>query len=331
MTHDKRPTPFPSTDPSHPSDTSVHHWLAYNPDWREGRQLKESHVRDGAALWELSTALSQRGCLPGSMVRNGPAPRELVQRNYARIVELVDANEFPLIEEVCEYQRVDESFLQPGVKLVVPTRLPLNDVQQKDRSCVEPSFTSIERKLLRLLRRYVEVCSRSRVRLAEAVASRLDREFATRADIEFHPYKNPIYKEMFTIERNAKGRKMPKKLGATAAYVLQLSGVPELNGADVLIVWGMSGPQTLALAHLLRTDLSRLLDLEGFSMVEMFQHPDEPTPHGWRRLDYMHRFEVKVLLEGVLPPSLRRGRRKKHTGARAPRVKSRSPEAYVEA
>jgi hypothetical protein len=282
-------------------------WFAFYQGWLEDRNLKGHHLRDGAAFRELCVALDDRGGRYETTFRNGPATPAM-RRHYEQIItKLVEANEQPLIEDVVEYQPVDESFLEKVKLLVVNTRIPMNDIQQGNKVTVQPGFTSLEQKVIRACRPYLEVCARSRVRLSEALAARLPNEFADRADIRFRAYDEPWYTELHTLNPSDRQRR-PKPSGRrTAVYVLQLPSVPALKGTDLLVVWGQGGTQTLALAQRLRTDLSFVLDSYGLSMIEMVLPERAALLKGesrrmepFRLLDAAQDWEAHVLLQGVL-------------------------------
>ena len=282
-------------------------WFAFYQGWLENRNLKGHHLRDGPAFRELCVELDDRGGRFEKTFRNGPAT-PAKRRHYEQIIkELVRANQQPLIEDVAEYQTVDESFLQKGKLMVISTRLPMNDIQQENKVRVQPGFTSLEQKVIRACRPYLDVCARSRVRLSDALAAKLPNEFADRADIRFRAYDEPWYTELHTLNPSDRLRR-PKPSGRrTATYVLQLPSVLELNGADLLVIWGQGGTQTLALAQRLRTDLSALLDCYGLSMIEMVVPERAPGLEGEdlemepiRLLDAAHEWEAHVLLQGEL-------------------------------
>jgi hypothetical protein len=302
-----------------------YHWFAFYQGWLEGRNLKDHHLRDGAAFRELSVPLDDRGGRYVRLLRNGPAtPQKL--KHWARIIrKLVDDNRRPLVEDIVEYDPGDVDFLGPGQLLVAPTRIPMNDFQQEDKVQVQPGFTALEQTIIRACRPYLPVCARSRVRMAEALAARLAPDYADRADIGFRMVKEPWYSLLCTASPEAKRRRPKGRRCRTAAYLLQLPEVPGLNGADLLVMWGQGGTQTLAFAQLLRTDLSYLLDQYGFSMVELVGPETAGTPEGeapesepFRLLDSLLGWEVHVLLQGVLldrggqrvldPKPVRRGR-----------------------
>lgn len=284
----------------------LYFWLPYCQTIGKGRHVKLNHVRDGFAFFLLSQALDRRLGSFVDMVKNGPAPPDLEAANLRVLAQLGAEN--PLLEEVLSYAPMNESFLKRGVMLVAPTRIPLDDFKRGNRVRVDPSFTSIEQKVKRILRRYVTFLSRDQVCLARAVAEQLATAFADRAEIGFKSYKTAAslyttatYKNLRTIDSHGPRRRAPKLPPRSAGYLLQLTQVPELNGADLLLMWGMGGTQTLAFANLLRNGLSHLLDVEGFSMVEMTEPVDPPASNGGSlALDFVRDWEAEVLLEGVL-------------------------------
>jgi hypothetical protein len=304
----------------------LYDWFAFYQGWVEGRKLKGHHLRDGPAFLELSMALNDRGGRYGKLIRNGPATPERT-RHYERIIrQRVEESANPLVEEIVAYHPVHESSLQKGKVLSIITRLPMNDFQQGDKVQVQPGFTSLEQKIIRACRPYLVVCARSRVRLAQAVAAGLPPEFADRADIQFRAYEEPWYTYLQSVTPGAKRRRPKSGPPRTAAYLLQLPEVAELNGVDLLVIWGQGGTQTLAFAQRLRSDLSYLLDHYGLSMVEMVGREPAAEPSReqqemapFRLLDEARDWKTLVLLQGVLldangervsePRAVRRGNR----------------------
>jgi hypothetical protein len=292
-------------DPRLHSHRYVYHWFAFFEGWLKGKKLKPHHLRDGAAFRELSVALDERGGRYEKLFFNGPATPESAKHYQAIVEDLVNQNEDPLIEDIVDYRVVDESFLMPGQVLVVATRLPMNDFQQENKVQVQPGFTSLEQKIIRVCRKYLVVCARSRVRLANAVARELPPKYANRADVFFKAYSEPWYTTLNATNPSARSRRAKSSGHRTAAYLLQLPEVPELNGADLLVMWGQGGTQTLAFAQLLRADLSHLLDHYGLSMVEMVAPEQRDTPwedatESFLLHDAAEDWETKVLLDGVL-------------------------------
>jgi len=174
-----------------------------------------------------------------------------------------------------------------------------------DKVQVQPGFTSLEQKIIRLCRRYFRVVARSRVRLGDEVAAHLPKKYANRADIRFKATSEPWYTALTTANAttSVKRSRVPER--RTAGYLLRLPAVPELNGADLLVMFGLGGTQTLAFAKRLRSDLSGLLDHDGLSMVEMIvpepaESSDENVPESFRLFASARQWEMRVLLEGVL-------------------------------
>jgi hypothetical protein len=265
-----------------------YHWLAYYYGLRSGRRLKPHHVRDGAAFAELSVPLARLGLSYGRLVPNGPPTPEEYSAHQAALDADSDGGH-RLIEDVARYTQIDESFLKPGDMLVVPTRPPMNDIFHGDKVRSQPGFTSIEQKIFRACRPYLQVCSRAHIRLSLLAADRLPDAFANRADVTFCQSKEPWYRKLARLDGGGRRAKLP---GQTAGYVLYLSALESLRGAGLLVVFGMGGTQTLVLCHRLRSDLAWLLDEPGFTMIEMTASENEPACNG---LEFAHQWKLETV------------------------------------
>jgi hypothetical protein len=272
---------------------SFYHWLAYFYGLREGRTLKPHHVRDGAAFAELGVPLSRRGLEYGRLIPNGPPTPEEFRERRAEL-EGASSNGRRNVEDVVTYMKIDDSFLKPRDVLVVPTRPPLNDLDHEDKVRSQPGFTTLEQKIFRACRPYLDVCSRSHVRLTPAVAERLPGVLADRANITFRQVKEPWYRDMARLGGRSRPPSSSDPACRTAAYLLYLAEVESLHGADLLVAFGMSGTQTLVTSHLLRTDLAPLLDRPGFTMFEMTA-TNGPTATGG--LEFADRWQMEVVLQ----------------------------------
>jgi len=276
----------------------LYDWFAYFNGLREGRNLKPHHVRDGAAFAELCVTLQRRGFEYGRMVPNGPPTDAEFRARLAEVRAARSDGRRHKIEDVVTYRELDDTFLEPGRKLVVPTRPPMDDLDHGDKVHSQPGFTTLEKKIFIILRAYLEICSRAHVRLASAIANQLDADYADRADITFGQVKAPWYKHLTRVD--GRRRLVPSKVHKTSAYVFNLEALESLHGADLLVAFGLGGTQTLVLAHRLRNDLAWALDHPGFTMFEMTA-PDEATASGG--LEFADQWKFDTVLEGVrLPP-----------------------------
>ena len=227
------------------------------------------------------------------MIPNGPPTAE---EFLERRAELDAASEGGRrnIEDVATYSELDVSFLKPGDVLVVPTRPPFNDLDHGDKVRSQPGFTTLEQGVFRVCRPYIEVCSRSHMLLTEAVAQRLPKDFANRANVTFRQTKEPWYIQLACRDGGSRPTRVHPSARKTAAYVLYLSEVGCLHGADLLVFFGMGGTQTLVISRRLRTDLSELLERPGFTVIEMTA-PGDAEPCGG--LDYAHKWNMEVILQ----------------------------------
>jgi hypothetical protein len=266
-----------------------YHWLAYYYGLRSGRRLKPHHVRDGAALADLSVPLARLGLSYGHLVPNGPPTPEEYSAQRAAALDAVSGGGQQRIEDVATYTRIDESFLQPGDMLVVPTRPPMDDIYHGDKVHSQPGFTSIEQKIFQACRPYLQVCSRAHIRLSLSAAGWLPDAFANRADVTFYQIKEPWYLKLARLDG---GGRRAKVSGQTAGYVLYLPALESLRGAGLLVVFGMGGTQTLVLCHRLRSDLAWLFDEPGFTMIEMTAPEDEPAFNG---LEFAHEWKLETI------------------------------------
>ena len=270
-----------------------YHWLAYSYGVREGRNWKESQVRDGAAFAELGAWLSRRGFEYGRLIPNRlPRPEEFREKR----AELEGASHHGRrhVEDVVTYREIQDSFLEPGDLVIVPTRPPLNDLDHQDKVRSQPGFTTLEQKIFRECRQYLDVCSRSHVRFTPAVAERLPGNFADRADVTVRQVKGPWYRVLKRLDGRGRPSRFSDRPRRTAAYLLYLPEVKTLHRAGLLVAFGMGGDQTLVFAHRLRTDLEPLLDRPGFTMVEMTA-PDDATACGG--LAFAHDWKMEIVLQ----------------------------------
>lgn len=283
-------------------ETKRYHWLAYYCGLREGRSLKPHHVRDGAAFAELSVPMQRRGYTYGSLISNGPLTADAYTLRTEEFEAAGAAGHFPPIEGAVTYTPIDTSFLRFGDKIVVPTRPPLSDLDHHDKVRSQPGFTTIEQLLFRLLRRYLSVCSRSHVCLSPAIAALLSAEHANRADVTFRQVKAPSYKKLKRLGLSGRATSVRREAHKTAAYVLHLTEVERLNGADLFVAFGMGGTHTLILAHRLRNDLDWVFDTPGFTMFEMTAKDEAAAAGGLESADRWS-FDVLVHADPIPEPS----------------------------
>ena len=282
----------------------LYHWFSYFYGLREGRSLKPHHVRDGAAFPEMCVPLQRRGLEYGRLVPNGPPTPDEFNERLAELEAAAGGGRHN-IEDVVTYSEFDDSFLKPGDTLVVPTRPPMNDLDHYDKVRSQPGFTTLEQKIFRILRPYLDVCSRSHVRLVDVIAEQLPAAYANRADVTFRQVLAPWYKELAHLGGGKKS--VRREARTTSAYVFYLAELPTLHGADLLVAFGMGGTQTLILCNRLRNDLAWVLDKPGFTMFEMTARDDEAAYGGLEFAD-LWSFDVVLQTECLPAPSSSRAK-----------------------
>ena len=274
------------------------HWLAFYQDFRREDTSKPPNVRDGASFAEISEALAAVGGRFGTLLLNRPSTQQEYERNRAIVQRYHDEHDTGLVEDLIVYRPVDVAFLHPGDTAVIVTRLPMNDLDWNHRLHLHPGFTTLEQALIRQARRYMLECRRGRVLLSSEIADQLPPEYADRGDTRYYQTKGAWYQSLGRADGVGRRHEIQRKEQISAGFMLHLPELECLNGANMLLVFGLGATQTLAFCHRLRTDLGHLLDHWGFTMVEMRATSD---PVHATSLDYVKDWEMKVLVQaGVL-------------------------------
>lgn len=187
--------------------------------------------------------------------------------------------------EQVKIERIGDRFLGPGHLLVVPTRIALSDHLFEAKRVLRAALNQLDAKVIEIAWLHFDILARCHVTLACHFASQLPPELANRASIEFIQNKGAFYT---TCERHGGGgrQRFTRRNARTAGYVLHVKRVPSLHGADLVVLFGMGGVETLVLAHHLRTTLSRLLAEPVFAMIEFTNavRPDRPEDTSFARL-----------------------------------------------
>lgn len=281
-----------------PDPRFFYHWLAFYQDFRMEDTWKPPHVRDGASFAEISAALAARGGRFGTLFQGRPSTQDQYETNCEIVQSYQDQDSAGLVEDLIEYRPVDVSFLHRGDTGVVVTRLPMNDLDWDHRLHLHPGFSTLEQELIRQARPYLRECRRGRMLLAPEIADQLPSEYADRGDTEYYQRKGAWYRSLGRTDGVGRRRQIRREDRISAGFMLHLPELECLNGANLLLVFGLGATQTLAFCHRLRTDLGHLLDHWGFTMVEM-RATSEPV-HA-TTVDYVEDWEMNVLLQaGVL-------------------------------
>jgi hypothetical protein len=254
----------------------VFDWLALLARQRHTESLSPVPP-DGGAFFEVAAALARRGGRFGEVRYSRPSSRPEVERQR---------------RELC-LEKLDHSFLGRGHVLVVPTRIPLSDLLFENNRMMWIGFNDLTAKIVEIVWLHLNILARCHVELVTDLASELLPGFENRACIEVFQNKGAFYKKCRRLDGGGR-QNFRRRDARTAAFVLHLKEVPTLNGADLLIFFGMGGIETLALAHHLRTDLAHLLDESCFAMIEFSEAtrpltlPDSSYATTWRPRVILH-------------------------------------------
>lgn len=255
-----------------------HHLLAFYEDPRKGRPLRiHRHRPDLAAFCEVQPVLHALGYEFGDIVPNFPPSEKAMEEHGGAPPLLV----------------VDDSFLGRNDVIVVPTRLPLDDHPEVNRIHFGRAFTTLEQKVLDVVRAHFGRLRRDRIDLQPEYATQLREPYRNRAQVSFKQHGNdPWYKQCSRLDGTDLQKFGPGDR-RTAAYLLNVPEVPSLRG-HLLNFFGPSGPVTLGWAYRLRRDFAFLLREPGFTVVEITGAvvPERPTS-----LRFFESWRIEIILQ----------------------------------
>jgi hypothetical protein len=234
-------------------------WFATVERHRQDRPPEFPGLRDPAAFFETGAELERRGMRFGKIILSFPRTTE----------------ELRALSGQPELSEIDESFLGPDRLLVVTTRIALSDFLFENRRALRAALNKLSAKLFDIGWLHFEKLARSHSELTAHFASQLHGDFTNRAIIEFTQNKGAFYMKCQRLDGGGK-QTFTRSQARTACFVLHAKGVPTLNGADLLVLFGMGGVETLVLAYHLRNGLSHLLDEPCFAMIE-FEGAERPA------------------------------------------------------
>ncbi len=251
------------------SRPKVHPFTYFNSPKDNSRDPRIHQRRDLAALIELLARLWQMGYVLGEQILNYPPDKRPGRGDPPR--------------------QLDLSFVEPGDLILQATRPPLDDLAQGNRKQVRRGYTDVEQRLFELWRRYLDVCSRGHVMLAEEVRQALPRGYESRQDMWFFQGETAPYKELNALD--GRGPRKPDFADRTVAFLLWEDETWE-GGPGTLAVFGMDGISTQVWAYRLARDLAHLLE-PGFVLAEMKTAPipERPTDLRWAE-----KWEIDVLV-----------------------------------
>jgi hypothetical protein len=259
--------------------------FSYQVPVKKGRPLLPHQLRDGDAALELSEVLHRQGYEYGELLFNYPGERKRGST------------------------AVDDSFLTPSDLLLLTTRPPLDDEDERPRKTVHRAHTTLENKVFDALRLYFKWCTRSQIILSEHLLPTLPAAAVRKSNIQFRQHGGAAY-DRYTGPGEDWHRPAPA-LRVTAAYLAYMEHAWE-GGPTLLAAFAMGGTETLAWAHLLRTKFSHLVCSVPFAMAEITstRPPARPTD-----LSFADEWVVEILTDladAERPPSRPLVQRREH-------------------
>lgn len=217
--------------------------LAYHTSENKEGRFRFHQLRDGDAFVQLSPLLYERGYTFGGLLLNLPAKNRLQATHF------------------------DLAAFTSSDLIMLDTRPPMDDLDQKDNRRVPRSYNNLEDSIFEALRPYFKKCARSRIWLSETAAQNLPDAFKNRADIVFKENVDASYKRFREYDPVSQWEK-PQKSNMTAVFLIQVDELWE-KGPGLLAVFGMTGTDTLVWHYLLRTRYPQWVGSSRFLMIEM--------------------------------------------------------------
>ncbi|MBW2243709.1 MAG: hypothetical protein JRH01_17130 [Deltaproteobacteria bacterium] len=270
------------------------HWIAFLQGFRREDTSMPPNIRDAGAGAEAIEALGTLGGRYETLFLIRSSTDEEYEKNLKLMDKNLSSNSPELVEDVLEFHPIDVSRLERGNTAVILTRLMWNDLDAIYRLHLHPGFTTLEQELLRETRPYISKGYRGKMILSQEIADQFAPEYANRGDIEYTQRRGAWYQSLGRADQKGRRCLVDRSELLSAAYILHLPEVECLNGANLLLAFGMGATQTLAIWHRLRTDLMPLLNHWGFTMVEMRATPE---PEHGSNLDWFEDWDMKTILQ----------------------------------
>jgi hypothetical protein len=208
----------------------------YSTPEKRDRSLLLHQLRDGDAALELSEVLRELGYQYGGLLLNYPGTST-------------------------KRRHVNSDFLTPNDLLVLNTRPPLDDEFDRRRVC--PSYTDLEEKVFAALKQsFFAVCSRSHIRLHSSLP--LSPDCLKYRSIELRVNRG-AYSVAFSRVP------VPPTEPRTSPAFMVFKEHAWQDGPGILCVFGVGGPETLIINHLVRKrqNLRRLVCRYEFVLIEL--------------------------------------------------------------
>jgi hypothetical protein len=233
--------------------SKYYHRFAYRWEGRSDRKTEIHKMRDADAFNELSPVLQDLGYEYGRLIINTPIPKP---------PQLI---------------RVEEGFLRPQDLIVLTTRPPIDDAASDALKQLPRSYTALEEKIMREMRKCFPICARDRIEIAPHLAGHLPPRFQDRANMVFRQKGGAEYR---FLRKNGSLKWQEYDQTPRTALFLVHDLEPWPGGPRLLAAFGVGGNETLVWAHLLRKKYWRELNIDDsrFVMMEMttVKIPDQP-------------------------------------------------------
>ncbi len=230
-------------------------WFSYHAALHYGRLTAPHQVRDGAAFAEIAGLLSEFDMRYGGLILNLPSSDKGNPISYEKLR------------------------LTPNDLLVLTTRPPLDDENEDDKKRVARSGSILEDRVIKLLRPFLSICSRSRIALSREVLDRFNDRAALR------PTRMHFRQNKWSWCYEIKHYKEPKenwKESAPRTFAFMLSTHAHRGNPKIFAAFGMGGTETLLWTRWLRTKGSKFvrsaLQAKGGAIVLAQLAPAECLP-----------------------------------------------------
>ena len=197
----------------------------------------------------------------------------------------------------------DFRFVRSGDLVVMVTRPPLHDLQVQNRKYVPRSGTRLEQQIFGAVSRFLEICSRTHLRLHEDVIKAWEKELdpaspgertQTPADFKFCQNCDARLKSLNTRDPASRARRLDhgREYRSIGCFI-HVPFIEEL-GCRLIVSFGMAGMENLIWNRIVRTRFDRWLKEPVFALAEMNLNriPKEPVT-----LNFVDDIPVKVLIE----------------------------------
>lgn len=182
-----------------------------------------------------------------------------------------------------ELTHVDTSFVKRGDKLVMNTRLPMNDEDEGPRKQIKRAYTDLEDLIFEVAKPFILYSSRTQMKLGEQMYPYLRSGYEDRREMKF--LQNAVYGPYCELNaKNGKGWHEPEGARRTPLFLLVLDEAWK-DGPGLICAFGMDGCATQVWCYLLARKYPHLLKRPGFYVAELEigAMPEQVTDLRWSK------------------------------------------------